>query len=53
MLLKLVMSVASKRFHPSRWSSCLVPALLILLVLGLLATLVLVGMSLVRNGLGR
>jgi hypothetical protein len=36
----------SKRFHPSGWSRWLVPALLVLLLLGLIATLAIVGLSL-------
>jgi len=35
----------SKRFTPSKWSQVLVPALLILIALGLLVTLVLIGLS--------
>lgn len=37
----------SKRFAPSRWSECLVPALLVLVALGLLATLAIVILSMV------
>ncbi|MGB2910736.1 MAG: hypothetical protein WBD56_04705 [Anaerolineales bacterium] len=36
----------SKRFTPSKWNEYLVPILLILLLLGLLATLVIVALSL-------
>ncbi len=36
----------SKRFTPSKWTEYLVPILLILLLIGLLATLVIVALSL-------
>jgi len=36
----------SKRFTPSKWNEYLVPILLILLIIGLLATLVIVALSL-------
>lgn len=35
----------SQRFEPGRWGRCLVPALLILLTIGLLATLVIVALA--------
>jgi len=40
------MSSPSKRFDPNFWSERLVPLLLILILLGLLITLVVVGLSL-------
>lgn len=36
----------SKRFRPSTWLKWLVPLLLAMLLLGLLATLIIIGMSL-------
>ena len=39
------MSRSSKKFTPSEWTERLVPALLILLLVGLVATLVIVGLS--------
>jgi uncharacterized membrane protein len=36
------MSRSSKRFNPSRWMEHLVPVLLVILAIGLLATLVIV-----------
>lgn len=39
------MNRKSTRFSPSRWSQCLIPTLLILLVAGLLATIVVVVLS--------
>jgi hypothetical protein len=38
--------MSSRRFQPSRWSNWLVPAVLVILVIGLVATLTLVGLSL-------
>lgn len=35
----------SKRFTPSKWSQMLIPAFIILIALGLLVTLVLIGLS--------
>jgi hypothetical protein len=38
--------MSSRRFQASRWSNWLVPAVLVILVIGLVATLTLVGLSL-------
>ena len=38
--------MSRKRFQSSSWSRWLVPAVLVILVIGLVATLVLVGLSL-------
>lgn len=38
--------MSSRRFQASHWSNWLVPAVLVILVIGLVATLTLVGLSL-------
>ena len=40
------MNRSSKRFRPSAWTEKLIPVLLAVLVLALLATLVIIGLSL-------
>jgi hypothetical protein len=45
------MKPPSKRFKPNRWTEWVVPAVLLLLLLALIATLIMIGMT-VLSGAG-